>query len=72
MAKLVVKPSSYFLAAFCFLAFLVFNIIENNLTGVVLFFSLFFFSLLFGLNSRSKMRKSKGKKVQHINTFKAM
>lgn len=69
MAKQVVKPSSYFLAAFCFLALLVFNMIEDNTYSVVLFFSLFFLSLVIGINQRFNLLKLKEKKAKRPNTF---
>ncbi|MBE0357101.1 hypothetical protein [Pseudoalteromonas phenolica] len=69
MAKQVVKPSSYFLAAFCFLALLVFNMIENNTYSVVLFFSLFFLSLVIGINQRFNLLKLKEQKPKRPNTL---
>ncbi|WP_404395656.1 hypothetical protein [Pseudoalteromonas phenolica] len=72
MAKQVVKPSSYFLAAFCFLALLFFNMIEDNLPSVLMFFALFFLSLILGINKRFALLKFIDKKVKRINTFKTM
>ncbi|GMM83940.1 hypothetical protein C1E24_03945 [Pseudoalteromonas phenolica] len=69
MAKQVFKPSSYFLAAFCFLALLVFNMIEDNIYSVMLFFCLFFLSLLFGINQRFNLLKFKEQKTKKPTTF---
>lgn len=69
MAKQIVKPSSYFSAAFCFLALLVFNMIEDNFYSVVFFFSLFFLSLVIGINQRFNLIKSKEQKKKRPSTF---
>ena len=70
MTKQVVKPSSYFLAAFCFLALLVFHIIEDNIYSVVMYFCLFFLSLIIGINQRFNLLKFKEQKIKRANTFK--
>ena len=62
MAKSVVKPSSYFLTAFCFLALLVSNIIEDNLYSSLILSALFFLFLCLGINKRFKILTLKDKR----------
>lgn len=72
MAKLVVKPSSYFLAAFCSLALLVSNMIEDNLYSVLILYGLFFLSLSLGINKRFQILNFKDKKHKMIKRFKTL
>lgn len=72
MSKQTIKPSSFFLAAFCFLALLIFNLIEDNFYSAIAFFSLFFLTLVLGLNHRFNLLKNKGniaKKSRHHLSF---
>ena len=70
MAKQDIKPSSYFLAAFCCLALLIFNIIEDNLYSAIILFSLFFLTLTLGINKRFHVLKLKDKKGKSGASFK--